>query len=123
MPVRRYKKPETKKFLWFVSHPDHCRAPVMAEDVEQATVEAAHLWGVPWASVAAHCDAQKRGEARKQLCARCGMFHYGEEDICVSCRKALEDEERRVQEACKAYYRRHAGEIRKIMREAKRSEH
>lgn len=61
------KKTEPE-YIWWVSHPDHTVAVVRAENWEQATVAAAEWWGVPWAKVAAMCEARKM-ERRRAVCA------------------------------------------------------
>ena len=107
------------RYLWFVRHPEHCQAPVIAEDREGAVMEAARLWGVRWQEIMCDADVDRRQEARKHLCARCGSYIYGEDKLCASCLSILQVEEQRIKEAKRNYYKRNAGEIRRIMKEAK----
>lgn len=64
----------TKKqtFVWWVEHPDHTVAVVIADNWEQATVEAAKWWEVPWGKVAARCELQKKDEVLHGVCCDCG---------------------------------------------------
>ncbi|MBO4854061.1 MAG: hypothetical protein J5482_02800 [Oscillospiraceae bacterium] len=121
MPTKRRKEPGKAKWLWFVHHPEHCLAPVVAENRDMATVAASALWGVPWRTIAADCDVEKRGEACKHLCARCGTFHYDEEDLCAKCRQFVRDEERRIAIAKRRFYREEAIELkrRELIRDKK----
>ena len=50
--------------VWWVRHPDHEVAIVRAPNWEQATVEAAKWWDVPWREVAALCELEKKELAR-----------------------------------------------------------
>ena len=57
MNKRKSKKDD---FLWWVQCEGHYDVPVIAPNWELATVEAAHLWGVPWAKVAARCELREK---------------------------------------------------------------
>ena len=52
-------KSKKDDFLWWVQCEGHYDVPVIAPNWELATVEAAHLWGVPWAKVAARCELRR----------------------------------------------------------------
>lgn len=99
-----------KEWLWFVACEGHVTAPVIAEDWELATVEAARFWGVPWATVAAQCELQEKRPVVKCVCCRCGTWFHGSGVMCDHCRSETEIEERRVKAAKQRYFRRmHAG--------------
>ena len=95
--------------LWKVHHPDHCMAPVVAENVEQATAKAAQLWGVPWRKVAFFCTVEPQGDINPHICPRCRRHNaYYEQEYCPKCTAELQHEEERVQAAKQAYFRREA---------------
>lgn len=61
-------------FLWWVQCEGHYDVPVIAPNWELATVEAAHLWGVPWAKVAARCELREKLPVVRNVCQRCGKI-------------------------------------------------
>lgn len=78
---------------WMVAHPGHCTVPVIAENWERATVEAASFWGVPWASVAAGCEMAGKKPTTRNICQRCGRMMSGRTGICEACEKILRTED------------------------------
>ena len=64
-------------FLWWVQCEGHYDVPVIAPNWELATVEAAHLWGVPWAKVAARCELREKLPVVRNVCQRCGKIFHG----------------------------------------------
>lgn len=90
------KKTEFAK-CWVVTHPDHGRAYVIADNWEQATVKAAKFWGVKWKDVAFFCDLEKTMEARRGVCLKCRRIIYSSRELCEDCAHALqvEDEQAR----------------------------
>lgn len=96
-------KNEKKKKLWvfFVKHPEHTVAPVMAESWEQATVKAAEFWGVAWRTVAALCECERKWEAHRCICMDCGKYFHGEDILCDFCRARRRDEEQNYRQYLK----------------------
>ena len=88
-----------ERIIWWVEHPEHMVAVVQAPNWEQATVEAAKWWDVPWREVAAYCTLQRREAIPRFVCAECGEIFYGREggrSRCAMCEaKARSDEARR----------------------------
>lgn len=74
-----------REAVWRVSHPDHEPTMVRAVNWEQATVEAAAWWQVPWRTVAAECEATKVGDLPRNVCARCGKIFHAEGLLCEMC--------------------------------------
>ena len=68
--------------VWWVRHPDHEVAIVRAPNWEQATVEAAKWWDVPWREVAALCELEKKELAPRCICQKCGERFHGEAVLC-----------------------------------------
>lgn len=99
-------KTKKKEWLWFVSCEGHATMPVIAESWEQATVEAARLWGVRWGAVAALCELEEKRPVIRNVCCRCGTWFHGSGVVCDHCRSEAEIEERRVRAAKKNYFRR-----------------
>lgn len=89
----------TKKqtFVWWVDHPDHTTAVVVADNWEQATVEAAKWWEVPWAKVAALCTEQKKEPLMRGMCCDCGakVWSQGGRVRCAMCEAKARDLELR----------------------------
>lgn len=88
------KKKQT--FVWWVTHPDHTVAVVVADNWEQATVEAAKWWDVPWGKVAALCEVQKKEPLKRGVCRDCGakMWGEGKRARCAMCEAKARDRER-----------------------------
>ena len=78
--------------VWQVSHPELGKAWVRAESWEQATVEAAKSWGVPWGKTVAemHCEGSVR--SMRHICARCGRIFNADGPVCAACKLVLETE-------------------------------
>lgn len=62
-------KTESKRIVRWIRHPVHGLAIVQAPSWEQATVEAARWWDVPWGRVAALCEAKARDMAASRKAA------------------------------------------------------
>ena len=58
--------------VWWVRHPRYGTAVVSAPDWEQATVEAAKWWDVPWREVAALCECDRTEAVTRNICV--GLF-------------------------------------------------
>ncbi len=96
-------------YRYTVRHPDHCLAPVVAENTEQATMKAAQLWGVPWGRVVFSCDVTRESDIMPHVCPRCRKYNaYNEQEYCPKCTAELQHEEERIKAAKQAYFRREA---------------
>ena len=73
--------------VWWVEHPDHTVAVVIADSWEQATVEAAKWWEVPWGKVVAMCTEKKREPLMRGLCCECGAKVWSSGSARVRCAK------------------------------------
>ncbi len=93
-------------FLWWVQCDGHYDVPVIAPNWELATVEAAHLWGVPWAKVAARCELREKLPVVRNVCQRCGKIFHGSGPLCDDCISIIRIEEQRRAAARKDYFRR-----------------
>ncbi len=93
------KKSENQRIIWWVDHPDHTTAVVDADNWEQATVEAAKWWDVPWREVAALCECGRKELLPKFVCSDCGKVFWGRDGSQIRCglceAKARDDERRR----------------------------
>lgn len=87
-----------KEYVWFVEHPEHTTVPVIAASWEQATVQAAEWWGVPWGKVAARCECRRKFEAVHCVCQRCGRWFSGAGTLCEFCETLLKEEENRTRQ-------------------------
>lgn len=98
--------------LWRVNHPDHTTAVVIADNWEQATVEAAKWWEVPWGKVAALCECEKKEPILRGVCCDCGdkMWSPGGAKVrCAKCESiARSNEASRVARNRKFYASMHA---------------
>lgn len=83
-------------YIWGVKHPDHTVAIVIADNWEQATVEAAKWWDVPWGKVAALCEEEKKEPLMRGMCCDCGakMWSDGKRVRCAKCESIARDRER-----------------------------
>ena len=86
----------TKKqtFVWWVKHPNHTTAVVVADSWEQATIEAAKWWDVPWGKVAALCEEEKKEELLRGVCCDCGAKMWspgGAKARCAICEAKARD--------------------------------
>lgn len=96
-----------KDYLWFVKAPGHVQVPVIAQDWEQATLEAAQFWGVKWAEIFWQCELVKKTEVIRNMCCRCKRFFNGEGVECEPCRKLRAAEEAEEQAARRRYWKKH----------------
>ena len=99
-------------FVWWVEHPDHTVAVVIAPNWEQATVKAAEWWDVPWGKVAAMCTEQKKKPIKRGVCCECGSLVWGSEGVKARCGKC-ESIARSQEESRKARNRRFYAEMHK----------
>lgn len=99
-------KSKKDDFLWWVQCEGHYDVPVIAPNWELATVEAAHLWGVPWAKVAARCELREKLPVVRNVCQRCGKIFHGSGPLCDDCISIIRIEEQRKAAARKDYFRR-----------------
>ena len=87
--------PKGELYVWWVEHPEHTVAVVVAPNWEQATVEAAKWWDVPWGKIAAMCSEQKEKEPIKRgVCCECGSLMWssgGVKPRCAKCEAVARD--------------------------------
>ncbi len=102
MPKTKRASPDR---LWWVRHPDHVLAVVSAVSWEQATVEAAAWWDVPWKEVAALCECERTEEVRRNVCVQCGQIFHGQGLRCTRCEVAERDRELNRRARARRYYR------------------
>lgn len=89
-------KDKGQMYVWWVTHPDHTVAVVVAENWEQATVRAAEWWEVPWGTVAAYCEEQKKAPLARGMCYDCGTKIWtdgGKRVRCATCEAKARDRE------------------------------
>lgn len=91
--------------IWWVTHPDHTEAVVRAPNWEQATVEAARWWEVPWREVAALCECGRVEKLVHNVCLDCGTVFHGEGLRCTRCELAARDAELNRKARNRRYYR------------------
>lgn len=99
------------RYNWLVGHTrgEFPHVWVGADNWEQATVEAARVWDVPWGKVAAYCVEEQKKPALRNVCAKCGRFFNGAGDLCDQCIDVQKAEAQRTDYYRRKYYRRHAG--------------
>ena len=98
---------KNKLILWEVGCEGHLNVWVAAPNWEQATIEAAIFWGVPWREVAAYCVEKKRIEApRRNICVRCKRIYYGKLPLCSVCEKVMKTAEEENQRRLRRMYQR-----------------
>lgn len=78
---------KNQTFVWWVDHPEHTVAPVIAPNWEQATVEAAKWWEVPWKKVAATCSLKNKDRIKHGVCCECGGTTWDPVGTKVRCSK------------------------------------
>ena len=86
-------------YIWWVKHPDHTTAVVIAESWEQATMEAAKWWEVPWGKVVALCEEEKREALARGMCCDCGSKMWspdGPRARCAICEAKARDREAKM---------------------------
>ena len=91
--------------IWWVTHPDHNIAIVSAPNWEQATVEAAKWWDVPWKTVAAMCECHKTAAVQRNVCQRCGVIFHGQGVLCTKCGLVERDLELNRKANSRRFYR------------------
>ena len=94
--------------LWWVEHPDHMPAVVVAENWELATVEAAKWWEVPWRRVAALCTLKRKEVLPKFVCVDCRQLFYGRDGNrirCSMCEAKARDMEANKRAAAKRFWK------------------
>lgn len=97
-----------------VGHPEMPTVPVQAEDFPAATVEAAKLWGVPWARVAAECTMVGKFDSKKGLCLRCKKVMFNRpEKYCEACERIMKIDRDNIARRIRNSYREEARERRK----------
>ena len=79
------KKAESQRIVWWVEHPAHGLAIVQAPNWEQATVEAAKWWDVPWGKVAALCEEKRHEVLPRCICVDCRQPYWGHDGDRVRC--------------------------------------
>ncbi|MCQ2439455.1 MAG: hypothetical protein MJ074_06810 [Oscillospiraceae bacterium] len=95
-----------KTILWEVGCEGHTDAWVVAPNWEQATVEAARFWGVPWGQVASKCEQKNKIiGAPSNVCGRCGRIYYGVMPLCEACKLTVQTEEALLRESRNRAYR------------------
>lgn len=94
-----------KDKVWWVTHPDHTVAVVRAPNWEQATVEAACWWEVPWRTVAALCECARVEKIITNVCIDCGTVFQGEGLRCTRCERAAKDRELNGEAGRRRFYR------------------
>jgi len=102
--------PKGELFLWWVEHPEHTVAVAVAPNWEQATVEAAKWWDVPWGKVAAMCALQKKEPVRRGVCCDCGGLLWSPGSVKARCSKC-ESIARQKEETQRARNRRFFSEM------------
>lgn len=95
-----------RDYLWFITAPGHVQVPVVAPDWEQATVEAARFWGVPWAKIFCQCELVRKSEVLRNVCIRCKRHFNGEGVECEPCQKLRAIEEKEAQAAARRYWKK-----------------
>lgn len=96
-----------KEYLWFIKAPGHAQVPVVAADWEQATLEAAHFWDVPWAKIFWQCELVRKTAVIRNVCCRCGRHFNAPGVECEPCRMIRATEEQNAQAAERRYWQRH----------------
>ena len=96
-----------RDYLWFITAPGHVQVPVVAPDWEQAPVEAARFWGVPWAKIFCQCELVRKSEVLRNVCIRCKRHFNGEGVECEPCQKLRAIEEKEAQAAARRYWKKH----------------
>ena len=74
--------------LWHIRAEGYGECYVAADNWEQATVEAAKWWHVPWRLVAAKCEELSRSTYVRNICPKCGRIFNREGVLCTLCRES-----------------------------------
>lgn len=96
-----------KEYLWFIKAPGHVQVPVVAADWEQATVQAARFWDVPWAKIFCQCELVRKTVVIRNVCCRCGKHFNAPGVECEPCRMIRATEEQNEKAAERRYWQRH----------------
>lgn len=96
-----------KEYLWFIKAPGHVQVPVVAADWEQATVQAAKFWDVPWAKIFCQCELVRKSVVIRNVCCRCGKHFNAPGVECEPCKLIRATEEQNAQAAERRYWQRH----------------
>ena len=91
--------------LWWVRHPECGLAVVDAPNWEQATVEAAAWWAVPWREVAALCECEREEIVPRHVCICCGKIFNGSGFRCTKCEIIERDKRLNQRARARRYYR------------------
>ena len=105
--VIRMATEKKQTWIWWVEHPDHTDAVVIADNWEQATVEAAKWWEVPWGKVAAMCSVKKKEPLLRGVCCECGAKMWspgGPRTRCAKCEAVARDRELNRKARNKKFY-------------------
>ena len=90
--------------VWWVRHPEQGLAIVNAPNWEQATVEAAKWWEVPWGKVAALCECERQEKVPRHVCVRCGQIFNGDGIRCTKCEIVERDRELNRRARARKFY-------------------
>lgn len=97
MPTPKKASPQ---HLWWVCHPECGLAVVDAPSWEQATVEAASWWEIPWREVAALCECEREEIVPRHICLYCGRIFNGSGFRCTKCE--IVERDRRLNQRAQA---------------------
>lgn len=90
--------------LWWVRHSDRGLAIVDAPNWEQATVEAASWWEVPWKEVVALCECEREEIVLRHVCICCGKIFNGDGFRCTKCEIIEKDRRLNQRAGARKYY-------------------
>ena len=100
--------------MWKIACEGHPVAYVAADNWEQATLEAARYWGVPWRRIAARCELVEKSIYVRNICPKCGRMFNREGVLCTVCRESERSYREERERSAKAAA---AKEIRRFYRE------
>ena len=101
MPTAKKAPPQ---HLWWVRHPECGLAVVDAPNWEQATVEAAAWWEVPWKEVVALCECEREEVVPRHVCICCGKIFNGDGFRCAKCEIVERDKRLNQRARARRYY-------------------
>ena len=99
--------------LWHIRAEGFGECYVAADNWEQATVEAAKAFRIPWRLVASKCEEIGRSTYVRNVCPKCGRIFNREGVLCTLC---LESECTYREEAARTAKEAAAREIRRFYR-------